>query len=75
MPTFTVNGMNCGHCTKTITDALLGIDPTLIIKTDIEHKTVTVLMSNELAGKDDINTESIKNVIVDAGYEVTAVVP
>jgi copper chaperone CopZ len=75
MPTFTVNGMNCGHCTKTITDALLGIEPTLIVKTDIEHKTVTVLMSNELAGKDDINTESIKNVIVDAGYEVTAVVP
>ena len=67
--------MNCGHCTKTITDALLGIEPTLIVKTDIEHKTVTVLMSNELAGKDDINTESIKNVIVDAGYEVTAVVP
>jgi copper chaperone CopZ len=75
MPTFTVNGMNCGHCTKTITEALLGIEPTLIVKTDIEHKTVTVLMSNELAGKDDINTESIKNVIVDAGYEVTAVVP
>ena len=75
MPTFTVNGMNCGHCTKTITDALLGIEPTLIVKTDIEHKTVTVLMSNELAGKDDINTESIKNVIVDAGYEVTAVNP
>ena len=75
MPTFTVNGMNCGHCTKTITDALLGIEPTLIVKTDIEHKTVTVLISNELAGKDDINAETIKNVIVDAGYEVTAVNP
>jgi copper chaperone CopZ len=75
MPTFTVNGMNCGHCTKTITDALLGIEPTLIVKTDIEHKTVTVLISNELAGKDDINAETIKNVIVDAGYEVTAVAP
>ena len=75
MPTFTVNGMNCGHCTKTITDALLGIEPTLIVKTDIEHKTVTVLMSNELARKDDINNESIKSVIVDAGYEVTAVNP
>lgn len=67
--------MNCGHCTKTITEALLGVDPTLIVKTDIEHKTVTVLMSNELAGKDDMNAESIKNVIVDAGYEVTAVIP
>jgi copper chaperone len=75
MPTFTVNGMNCGHCTKTITEALLGVDPTLIVKTDIEHKTVTVLMSVELAGKDDMNAESIKNVIVDAGYEVTAVIP
>jgi len=75
MPIFTVNGMNCGHCTKTITEALLGVDPTLIVKTDIEHKTVTVLMSDESAGKQDINTENFKNVIVDAGYEVTAVAP
>jgi len=74
MPIFTVNGMNCGHCTKTITEALLGVDPTLIVKTDIEHKTVTVLMSNESADKQDINTEIFKNVIVDAGYEVTAVI-
>jgi copper chaperone CopZ len=75
MPIFTVNGMNCGHCTKTITEALLGVDPTLIVKTDIEHKTVTVLMSDESTGKQDINTENFKNVIVDAGYEVTAVAP
>jgi copper chaperone CopZ len=75
MPTFTVNGMNCGHCTKTITEALLGVDPTLIVKTDIEHKTVSVLLSKESAGKQDINTENFKNIIVDAGYEVTAVNP
>ena len=75
MPTFTVNGMNCGHCTKTITEALLGVDPTLIVKTDIEHKTVTVLMPNESAEKQSIDTEIYKNVIVDAGYEVTAVAP
>jgi hypothetical protein len=75
MPTFTVNGMNCGHCTKTITEALMGVDPTLIVKTDIEHKTVTVLMSNESAEKQGIHTENFKNVIVDAGYEVTAVNP
>jgi copper chaperone CopZ len=67
--------MNCGHCTKTITEALLGINPTLIVKTDIEHKTVTVLTPNESAEKQNINTESIKNVIIDAGYEVTAVNP
>jgi copper chaperone CopZ len=75
MPIFTVNGMNCSHCTKTITEALLGVDPTLIVKTDIEHKTVTILMSDESARKQDINTENFKNVIVDAGYEVTAVNP
>jgi len=53
----------------------MGVDPTLIVKTDIEHKTVTVLMSNESAEKQGIHTENFKNVIVDAGYEVTAVNP
>lgn len=67
--------MNCGHCTKTITEALLGVDPTLIVKTAIEHKTVTVLMPNESTEKQGINTEIFKHVIVDAGYEVTAVIP
>jgi copper chaperone CopZ len=75
MPIYTVNGMNCGHCTKTITEALLGVDPTLIVKTDIEHKTVTVLIPNEPAEKQSIDTEIYKNVIVDAGYEITAVAP
>jgi copper chaperone len=73
MPIFKVNGMNCGHCTKTITEALLGLDPELIIKTDIEQKTVSVTTPTESVEKEGLKTESIKNTIIDAGYEVTAV--
>jgi copper chaperone CopZ len=65
--------MNCGHCTKTITEALLALDHELIIKTDIEQKTVSVTTPTESVEKEGLKTESIKNTIIDAGYEVTAV--
>lgn len=74
MPIFTVNGMNCGHCTKTITEALLALDPNLIVNTDIQNKSVTVTVPTSSFQVDTISSENIKNVITNAGYEVTAVV-
>lgn len=65
MPTFTVNGMNCGHCTKTITNAILQLDPQAQVATDIPQKTVKV--------QSTIGTDQLKEMIVDAGYDVTAV--
>ena len=65
MPTFTVNGMNCGHCTKTITNAILQLDPQAQVATDIPQKTVKV--------QSTIGTDQLKETIVDAGYVVTAV--
>ena len=65
MPTFTVNGMNCGHCTKTITNAILQLDPQAQVATDIPQKTVKV--------ESTVNTDQLKETIVDAGYDVTAV--
>ncbi|MBU3600494.1 heavy-metal-associated domain-containing protein [Polynucleobacter sp. 30F-ANTBAC] len=73
MPIFTVNGMNCGHCTKTITEALLEIDPSLHVETDIPNKTVTVTPANSVNVSADMDT--LKNTITEAGYEVTAVMP
>jgi copper chaperone CopZ len=67
MPTFSVNGMNCGHCTKTITQAILDAYPELTVETDIPNKTVTV------GAVHDDGVEKIKAIIIDAGYDVTAV--
>ncbi len=65
MPTFTVNGMNCGHCTKTITNAILQLDPQAQVVTDIPQKTVKVQSTK--------GADQLKETIVDAGYDVTAV--
>ncbi len=65
MPTFTVNGMNCGHCTKTITNAILQLDAQAQVATDIPQKTVKV--------ESTANTDQLKETIVDAGYDVTAI--
>ena len=64
MPVFSVNGMICGHCTKTITNAILALDPLAKVETDIPSKTVKVSSTQ--------SAETISSVISEAGYEVTA---
>ena len=64
MPTFSVNGMNCGHCTKTITNAILAVDPSAKVETDIPSKTVKVSSEQSI--------EVLSSTISEAGYEVTA---
>ena len=62
---FTVKGMSCGHCTQTITKAILGLDPAAKIDTDIPKQTVTVISS--------LNREQLSEAITDAGYDIVAV--
>ena len=62
---FTVKGMNCGHCTQTITKAILGIDSAAKIDTDIPKQTGTVTSS--------LDREQLSETIVDAGYDIVAV--
>lgn len=62
---FTVKGMNCGHCTQTITKAILSVDPVAKIDTDIPKQTVTVTSS--------LDRETLSETIVDAGYDIVAV--
>jgi copper chaperone len=63
--TLTVNGMNCGHCTQTITKAIMAIDAKATVETDIPSKTVKV--STEL------DREKISTAVVDAGYDVLSI--
>ena len=68
MPTFSVNGMNCSHCTQTITKAILDVYPELNVQTDIPNKNVTVGAMNDIDG-----VTKIKALIIEAGYDVTGV--
>jgi copper chaperone len=63
--TLTVNGMNCGHCTQTITKAILAVDPKATVETDIPSKTVKV--------SSHIDSATISATVNDAGYDVIAV--
>lgn len=65
MPTFSIDGMNCGHCTKAITNAILAIDPAAKVETDIPSKTVKVSSTQ--------STDNLSSAISEAGYEVTAI--
>jgi copper chaperone len=62
---FTVKGMNCGHCTQSITKAIAGLDPQATVDTDIPKQTVTVTS--------DLDQEKLRDAIVDAGYDIVAV--
>lgn len=62
---FEVKGMSCSHCAKAIKTALLELEPDAVIDIDVA------------AGKVRITTEvpadTVKESIVEAGYEVTNV--
>ena len=65
MSTFTVEGMNCGHCTKAITQAIVELDANAQVQTDLTNKTVTVSGTP--------SNEQISQAITETGYKVVAV--
>lgn len=62
--TLWINGMMCMHCVAHVKKALEGLDGVVKADVSLENKTATV----ELCDK--VNDETLKNAIVDAGYEV-----
>ena len=58
-----VEGMSCGHCVRTIENALKGIGAEATV--DLNGKTVTVTFDENKIGQ-----ESIKSAIEDNGYTV-----
>jgi copper chaperone len=59
-----VEGMSCGHCVKSVTNAVQEVDRTAKVNVDLAGKTVQVESS---AGLD-----AIKDAISEAGYPVVA---
>ncbi|MFY3384319.1 heavy-metal-associated domain-containing protein [Paracidovorax sp. MALMAid1276] len=62
--TFQVQGMTCGHCERAVTQAVLQIDPTALVRID------------RASGKVDIDSsaqrEALADAITEEGYKVAA---
>lgn len=61
---FTVEGMMCQHCVAHVKKALEGVDGVAEALVDLDAGTATVHLANE------VPDETLKEAIVDAGYEV-----
>ena len=59
-----VEGMMCKHCVAHVTKALQGVLGVSGIEVNLKKKTATVELSQ------DINDETLKTAIEEAGYEV-----
>jgi copper chaperone len=64
MINFNVPGMTCGHCARTITNALKEVDPAAQVNIDLASKDVAVTSGAQ--------PEQLKAAIEDAGYDVSA---
>ena len=64
MITFEVPGMTCGHCARTITNALQEIDPAAQVTVDLAAKRVAVTST--------ATAERLRTAIQEAGYDVPA---
>ena len=60
-----VEGMTCEHCAQTIKKALNELIGMKSIEVDLKNKMVTVDFDKDL-----VNVESIKENILEAGFEV-----
>ncbi|MGF0242060.1 heavy-metal-associated domain-containing protein [Rhodococcus sp. IEGM1300] len=61
MQVFNVQGMSCGHCVKTITQALQGKDPAASVRVD--------LAAREVGVESALTPEQVIETITEAGYE------
>ncbi len=62
---FSVNGMSCGHCIKTITSSLTSVEGVSHVDVSLTEKKVTVSFEEA-----KVNSEILKSKIVEAGYEI-----
>ena len=62
--TFTVTGMTCGHCEKSVTRALKQADPAAEVKIDRSQNLVEVQSQQP--------REALARAIADEGYAVVA---
>ncbi len=59
---FKVSGMSCGHCVRSVTEAVHGVDPAAAVEVDLAGGIVMVRGFADAA--------KLSAAIVDAGYDV-----
>ncbi len=59
-----VEGMSCGHCVKSVTNAVSALDGVESVDVSLEAKTVTVVHNDSIA------VDKIKKEIEETGYDV-----
>lgn len=64
MPTITIHGMNCGHCSAAVTKALAAIDGLTDISVDLDNKEASY------TEKTPVSIETIKEAINRIGFKV-----
>ncbi|CAI8811079.1 Copper chaperone CopZ [compost metagenome] len=62
MQVFNVQGMSCGHCVRTITQALQAKDPAASVRVDLAAKEVGV--------ESGLSAEQVISAISEEGYAV-----
>ncbi|AXB41597.1 heavy-metal-associated domain-containing protein [Amycolatopsis albispora] len=62
--TYTVTGMTCGHCVRTVTDEVGRIDGVTAVKVDLPTGAVVVTSTREVA------VEDVRAAVDEAGYEL-----
>ena len=63
--TLTIQGMTCGHCVNTVTDALKGVDGVKVAKVTLEDQHAEVTYDTVHASVDQM-----KEAVKTAGYTV-----
>lgn len=63
--TYDVQGMTCGHCARSVTEEITGLEGVSAVDVDLE-KGVAVVSG-------DAAPEAVTAAVVEAGYEVTGV--
>ena len=64
--TFTVSGMTCGHCVRSVTEEVGGIAGVTGVEVDLPTGKVTVRAAQEIAVAD------VRGAVEEAGYQLTA---
>lgn len=63
--TVMIEGMSCGHCSKAVEKALGALNGVTSVVVNLHDKNAVV--------EGDVTEEVLKNAVIDAGYEVTAI--
>ncbi len=62
--TYDVKGMTCGHCVRSVTEEITGVEGVSAVDVNLEAGTATVT--------GDAAPDAVKAAVVEAGFEVTA---